>query len=416
MRARSVTLSFVSAGKVVNRAGLELPHTHYDIVIVGGGLLGLACAFYLRRLTPERKLLIVEADGIPSEEGATFVSPAVAHRAFEGEARRRAAWALSVLARLAEETGVARPHDVPFRNVGWARSLPEPVAVAGLETLPINTFLEKLAQESQTDLAELVNFEETNHVLYDPKGGYGSAEAAALHFGHGAVGRGADLLLNARASITGPNTIKLERLEFARDMQRKVVRTEVIEADTLLIAAGAWSAALIEDGLGEVLPVGRVYMQYPRVEADKRLVLEAGRVMMPVSEHQGFTLRPQGEGLLVVPPTLPPDPAGYVPTGGNLMGVRTGLRRELLDALLAHADDLPLLEWDTLNLGKTVSKVRGAWEVLTESGYPEWRRVGETAYVLLGGRDGFTLGLAAAYDLAATLAGVGARPWDEETT
>ena len=403
----------MSAGKVINRAGLELPRTRYDTVIVGGGLLGLACAFYLRRLAPERKLLIVEGDGIPSEEGATFVSPAVAHRAFEGEARR-AAWALSVLARLAEETGVTRPHDVPFRNVGWARFLSTPVAVAGLETLPVDTFLEKLAQESQTDLAHLVNFGETSHVLYDPKGGYGSAEAAALHFGHGAVGRGADLLLNARATLTGPNSIKLERLEFARDMQRKVVRTEVVEADTLVVAAGAWSAALVEDGLGEVVPVGRVYMQYPRVEADKRLVLEAGRVMMPILEHQGFILRPQGEGLLVVPPPLPPDPAGYVPAGGNLMGVRTGLRRELLDALMAHADALPLLEWDTLNLGKTVSKVRGAWEVLTLSSRPEWRRVGETAYALLGGRDGFTLGLAAAYDLAATLADVGARPWNEE--
>ena len=80
---------------------------------------------------------------------------------------------------------------------------------------------------------------------------------------------------------------------------------------------------------------------------------------------------------------------------------------------MAHADDLPLLEWDTLNLGKTVSKVRGAWEVLTESGEPEWRRVGEAAYALLGGRDGFTLGLAAAYDLAARLARRDARPWDE---
>ena len=403
----------MSAGKVLNRAGLELPRTRYDTVIVGGGLLGLACAFYLRRFAPERTLLVIEADGVPSEEGATFVSPAVAHRAFEGEAGRRAAWALSTLARLAEETGVTRPHDVPFREVGWARFLSSsPVPAAGLEVLEPSAFLATLSQKGQTDVTQLLNLEGTSHVLYDPKGGYGSAEAAALHFGFGAVGSGADLLLNVRATLIDSRNIKLERLEFARDMQRKVVRTESVEADTLIVAAGAWSAALIEEGLGEVLRVGRVYTQYPRVEADKRLRLEAGRVATPVIEHQGFTLRPQGEGLLVVPPPLPPDPAGYVPTGGNLMGVRTGLRRELLDTLMAHADDLPLLGWDTLNLGKTVSKVRGAWEVLTRSGQPEWRQVGE-AYALLGGRDGFTLGLAAAYDLAATLADVDARPWDE---
>ena len=80
--------------------------------------------------------------------------------------------------------------------------------------------------------------------------------AAALHFGFGAVGSGADLLLNARATLTESRAIKLERLEFARDMQRKVVRTEAVEADTLIVAAGAWSAALIEEGLGEVLRVG----------------------------------------------------------------------------------------------------------------------------------------------------------------
>ena len=289
----------------------------------------------------------------------------------------------------------------------------QPVEVAGLETLTLGAFLKLLSQKGQTDITQLLNLEGTSHVLYDSQGGYGSAEAAALHFGFGAVGSGADLLLNARATLTESRTIKLERLEFARDMQRKVVRTEALEADTLIVAAGAWSAALIEEGLGEVLRVGRAYTQYPRVEKDARLRLETGRVVMPVLEHKGFTLRPQGEGLLVVPPPLSPDPAGYTPTGGNLMGVRTGLRRELLDTLMAHADDLPLLEWDTLNLGKTVSKVRGAWEVLTESGEPEWRRVGETAYALLGGRDGFTLGLAAAYDLAARLARRDARPWDE---
>ena len=59
----------VNTGKVVNRAGLELPRTCYDTAIVGGGLLGLACAFYLRRFAPERTLLIIEADGVPSEEG-----------------------------------------------------------------------------------------------------------------------------------------------------------------------------------------------------------------------------------------------------------------------------------------------------------------------------------------------------------
>ena len=278
--------------------------------------------------------------------------------------------------KLGERNGRHAAHDVPFREVGWARSLPAPVAVAGLETLTADAFLEKLLQEKQTDLTKLANFGEASHVLYDPKGGYGSAEAAALHFGHGAVREGADLLLNARATLTGPNTLTLERLEFARDMQRKVVKREVVEAGTLIVAAGAWSAALIEDGLGEVLPVGRVYMQYPRVEADKRLKLgtglEAGRVAMPRARAQGLHPPAPGRGPAGGPAMLPPDPAGYLQRAELLWACGRACAANSWTCSWRTRGDLPLLEWDTLNLGKTVSKFGALWEVLTGSGGPEW--------------------------------------------
>ena len=392
----------------MNRAGLELPRRHYDRVVLGGGLLGLAAAFYLRSFEPDTSLLIIEQGGIPSESGATFVSPAVAHAFLEDAAlRQRAAWTLRTLVDLSTETGVKRPNDVPFRQVG-VLNLPRE---GGTDTQPTQGLLETFSARQNDAIKALLTLPKFPHARWDVQAGYGSAEATVLHYGYGAVGRGADLLLNARAHPLNEHELKLERLEFDRQMRHRVVKTEKITADAVIVAAGAETAALVEDALGVLLPYRRCYVQYPRIEEDARLPLEGGRVSLPVIQADGFTLRPQGEGLLVVPPPLSPDPDGYTPTGARLLGVRVGVRREVLDALLAHADTLPFVNWESLNLGKTVQKVRGAWEVIPPDGVPEWRQVGDSWHTLVGGQHGFSLGLAAAYDLASTLANVRARPW-----
>ena len=396
------------SGKVLNRAGLSLPRKHYDILIVGGGLLGLCCAYYLRTLNPERSLLVAEQGGVPSESGATHVAPAPAHSFFTGDLRRRAHWALHLLANLAEETGVQRPADIPFRRAGWARLLAEKAE----HTVPSSAWLQTLDPDAASAVGEMLELSAAPYVLYDASAGYGSAEAAALHFGYGAVARGADLLLNARLQPLSEREFRVERLEYNRQMQREVTAREMLSADTVIIAAGAATPALVEEGTGKLTPYKRAYRQYPRVEADARLPLSGGQVALPVIERAGFVLRPQGEGLLVVPPPLPPDPEGYAPTGGSLLGVRVGLRREVLEALMSAADALPVLAWAGLNPGKTVHKVRGAWDTVTPSGYPEWRSFGAW-HVLVGGEHGFTLGLACAYDLAARLGKKSGRPWDE---
>ena len=395
----------------MNRAGLELPRDHYDYVVLGGGLLGLACAFYLQTFQPDASLLIVEQDGIPSETGATHVSPALITRFFEdAELRRRAEWSLKTLKNLSKETGVARPHDIPFQRSGIVQLLAETCDGA----VATDQVLEKFPEPQVKAMAELVNLSATPFARYDERAGYGSAEAVALHYGHGAVKRGADLLLNARALPVSEKQIGLERLEYDRFMRRVVVKTEAVTADRVIVALGANTPSFVEEALGSLLPFKRVYRQYPRIEADVRLPVEQGRVQLPVIQTNGFTLRPQGEGLLIVAPELPPDPDGYKPTGANLMGVRVGVRREILELLMDHAEQLPAFSWESLNLGKTVAKVRGAWEVVTKNNLPAWQQVeGSGWYTFVGGEHGFSLGLSAAYDLAATLAEVEkTRPWD----
>lgn len=392
---------------MLNRAGLALPRASYDTVVVGGGLLGLACAFYLRSLQPQDSLLVVEQDGIPSETGATFASPALVRGGFDGVASSQAEWALKELEHLSRVTGVSRPHDVPVQPVG----LLSLQANEDERTQPTENALASLTSAQARAVRALVDVAAFPQARFERRGGYGSAEAAALHYGHGAVRQGADLTLNSRLIPLSATEFRLERLEYDRAMQQVVAKVERLIAKNVVIAAGANTLRLVEDALGVLLPYKLAYCQYPRLEADKRLPLKNGCTDLPVLQVAGFSLRPQGEGLLVVPPPPPPDPDGYEPKGARLMGVRVGVRRELLELLMNHTEAIPAFGWQSFNLGKTISKVRGAWDVLTPTGRPEWQRAEGDVYALVGGEYGFDLGLATAYDLAATLAGVEDRPW-----
>jgi hypothetical protein len=192
-------------------------------------------------------------------------------------------------------------------------------------------------------------------------------------------------------------------------MNQVVVKTERLFADRVIVAAGAGSPELLEGITGTLSPYRRVYRQYPRIGFDKRLPFENSRVALPVIQAAGFSFRPHGEGLMVVPPVLAADPEAYEPEGTQLMGVRVGLRREVLELVLEATHKLPVFTWDSLDLGKTVQKVRGCWQLYLED--PEWRQLSESCFTLLGGEQGYSLGLTVAYDLAASLAGLKERPW-----
>lgn len=384
------------SGQVLNRSTIALSKRHYDLVIVGGGFMGLSVAFYLRQLLPEAALILVEEEGIPSEQGASHVSPGILDKGrINPEKAAPYAWGYEVLKHLAEETGIQRPDKV-FCASGILHFLVQE-----------NGSLGSLNPEEKKAIAQMFS---SSPAYWDAQGAYASAEAASLFFGYGAVKSGLDLMLNTRVEPSGDNKLKLQRLEYNRMMQRVVIKEEQISTDTVVIALGTKTAVFVEAGWGELLPFRQVYMQYPRIEADKRLPLTDSRVNLPILQARGFYFRPQGEGLLVIPPRLAPDPRGYEPSGGNLLGVRVGVRREILELFLEAMAELPILGWESLNLGKTAANVRGAWEVVTAKGEPEWRQFDQKAYALVGG-DSLALGLATAYDLAAHLSKLNTRPW-----
>ena len=394
------------SGTVINNESLSLPKQHYDVIIIGGGVLGLSCAFYLRKYHPDKSLLIIEQEGIPSELGATFVSPAIVHSLFaKADLRKDAKWSINLLKNLAEITGIDRPHNQPYFPVGYAKFMDEHFD----DSLSPDEFFEKLTDVQEKNMNSLVDLSYCKGIAFDTDGGFASAENVAQHFGYASVRDGADLLLNARATITGEHALAIEQLSYNKKMQQEVVKQESLSFEQCIVAAGHSNGDLLE-GLGEIVPSSKVYMQYPKIERDAQLVLAdsgqngfGGKLELPVLSYQGFHLRPQGDGLLVIPPKLPPDSIGYQPTEGKLMGVQVGLRREIIESILENLDNFPCFGWESLNLGKAVRQVRGAWQIASE--YPAWQQLQnhEHVYLLHGGRQAMSLGLAVAHELAENL-------------
>ena len=399
------------SGKVFNRADQDLPCEHYDVVVIGGGLLGLVAAFYLRKYSPATRVLLVEQGGIPSEEGETHFSPAIHHQFFaDDQQRRRARWWTGVLHHPERESGVTIALKNSFSPVGYLTSNPLALKLAedgvdGLRTV-------RAAEYRGTMLERFFSFPPDARLALDATGGCGNAEALALHFGFGAVALGADLCLNARAAFDRHGDVRIDRLTINNRMQIEIARQSRIRAGTLIIAAGAATGPLIEHQLGELMPFHRYFAQFPRIDFDPSFPLRADRTLdVPVVSAGDVTIRPHLDGAIVVPAPLPPDPDGYTPQGGRLMGVTVGLRKELVTRFVNQMEAIPALALPSFNLGKAARNLRGAWEILTASGAPEFHRVADLdVYALVGGPLGFSLGPATAVELAAHLTG-SSPPW-----
>ena len=384
------------AGRVFNHAGIPLERAHYNVGIVGGGLLGLSCAFWLKSLEPDLKVLIVEQGGIPREGGATQNSSGLFSLANLEDRRTEAHWTLKILQDLEQITGIQRPHDPRFQQVGWLN----------LESTGTDRVLEPdlkfLSSTAQSNLERLVNLSSVSQARFESRGSYGSASSTALHFGFGAVAKGADLMLSTRARAeAGSRNLTLERLDIDRWMNVFVARQERVEVDKLIVAAGADTSCWLEQNLGLGFELPRHYVQHLRISEKAALERLGGEVVMPVLEWGGFVLRPHLGGVLISLPPIAADPADYVARGANFMGVPVGLRREYLDPVLEAVNTLPCLNWPELNLGKTALELLGAFEVARE--FPDWLEVEAGVYALFGGRRGFELGLSTALDLASSL-------------
>jgi len=370
----------MAAGQVWAHVGQPFAPVHYDLLIVGAGRMGAALARFLRETSPHLSLLLAEEGGLPNEEGATILAPGMWHGAAPPEQQARAEQTRRLLGELLTPCGL-----LDLSAEATEGFLP----VSGL-----SPDLAPLIDPVMIDVAEL------RFARFDPRAGTYSPGILALNCANAAIRAGADLMLNVRAELCGTSEgraqVRLHRLSVTNTHEVVVGQTVQITADRVVVAAGATGPHLAEVGLGVVTGHRSAYRQMPRLE------VESG-AQSPVIRAGGLMLRPRDGGYTVVPPIPHPDPWGYVPQGGRLVGVPVGLRRETLDAVLAVMPGLPALGTEALVLGRSLADVPGAWTSLPEGGWPLYEQLDGQHWLLLGGEHADLTGLSVAQELARAL-------------
>ncbi|WP_034385451.1 FAD-dependent oxidoreductase [Deinococcus sp. YIM 77859] len=378
------------SGRVWAHVGQTFTEEAYDVVVVGAGRLGTACALFLRQLAPGLRLLLVERGGLPNEEGATILAPGVWTTLDVPSGREaEAAW---VRAQVAGGFGTVQFQPRPLLSLHGEE---------GPGRVPTPAVLTRFPEAAPLLNPQALPWAELDEAAVTFRPG-----ALALACGQEAVRAGADLLLNTHAHLV-PGGLRLDRLTVTNTHQIVTHETRELRAEVVIVAMGAEGPHAAEHDLGLHTAHGRAYRQTPRLNTpsdDATPVLRAG----------GLTLRPQHGGFTLIPPIHHRDPHGYLPTGGRLTGVPVGLRRETLEDLIRLMDALPPLASEALEVGHSLADVPGAWLALPHGRTdtpPLHQQLTEGVHLLLGGPLADTLGLAVAYDLAATVAGRGGRPW-----
>jgi D-hydroxyproline dehydrogenase subunit beta len=380
-------VSGASDGTVWAHVGQPFTSTHYDLLVVGAGRMGAALARLLRQLAPGSTLLLLEEGGLPNEEGASILAPGIWHS--QGPAAQVPA---------AQQARAERTRQL----IGAALNVCGVLDLAAEQGSGYGPTADVLTPE----LAALIDPAELPYARLDARGGTYSVGGLTLSNATAAVSLGADLMLNVRAELLGPEVaagadgaarVLLHRLSVTNTHEVIVDHSVTVTAGRVIVAAGRAGPHLIETGLGLVSAHRVAYRQTPRLEV-------ASSAASPVLSYAGLLLRPRDGGYTVIPPISHPDPWGYVPTGGRLVGVPVGLRRETLDAVLKAMDGLSVLAGEGLVLGRSVADIPGAWLALPEGGWPLWEQLGAAHWLLLGGERADLTGLAVAEELAQELA------------
>ncbi len=384
-------------GRVCATPDRPPPRAAYDIVVLGGGLMGAATAALLRRWAPALDVVLIEAAGIPNEGGATVASPGLLPPISEdggGVPVAALRWARSLVeAALPSEGGV---------RAGWLELAPGQGAAAR----PLDRLLTAPAVEAVRAMTGVA----ADRPAVLEAGGYLGGDALAYRFAREAVRSGADLMLNTRVRPRSGEELVLERLALDRRMTLEVRARHTVASRAVVVACGADGAEVAESALDRPVRLDTAFQQYPRVRLEP---FPAG-VTLPVVSLGNWRFRPAPGGARLVAPALPPDPVGYEPVGGRLLGVPVGLRRELVEALLDAPELEALLASGRLDLGKSVRAVRGARTSVPADGLPVARRVAERWWLLAGSGVGLLHDLAGVAgvvaEVAARVAGVSA-PW-----
>lgn len=284
-----------------------------DVAVLGGGVIGLACAWRARRLG--RSVALVEARGLgcgASRVAAGMLAPVseaefgqAAQSVLDLSLRSASMWP-GFAAELSKESGVqVRLHNsgtlMLARDADEARELERQASLRNLLGLSTKRLLGSQARELEPALAPRVRLalEAPEDHSVDPRGVVQALAAACAHAG---------VELHEHAGLA--------RVEVDADGVADGLRLadgSIVTAETTVLAAGAWSGTvegLAAAALPEVRPVkGQIL----------RLEDPCGPGLITrVLRYEGGYLVPRGDGRYVLGATVEEQGFDESPTAGGV--------------------------------------------------------------------------------------------------
>lgn len=278
-----------------------MPKNTYDVILVGGGVMGCATAYYLLKLDPRLNVAILEMDSTyakastPLSDGNTRIQFNIK------ENIQMSQYGLEVLKTFPEamEVDGDRP-DPAFRQQGNLFVLDEASRDESHEGLLLQQSLgcevRWLIPEDVQKHYPLYNLKDCVAGTFGPQDGTMSPLAVLLGY-------------KKKAMALGAKFIQAEVVEVTKDGNQisgvKLTAGEVLKSNVVMNAAGAW-ASKIAKTVGVDLPINPTKRQVTVIETNMRPEKILPLLFLP----SGLYIIHEGDGIFTVGRSFPTDYVG----------------------------------------------------------------------------------------------------------
>lgn len=279
-----------------------MPNTTYDVILVGGGVMGCATAYYLLKYDPQLKVAILEMD--PTyEKASTPLSDGNTRIQFNiKENIQISQFGLDVLARFSLEMEVdGQKPDAAFRQQGNLFVLDEASCAESYEGMLLQKRLGCevywMTPEEVQEHYPLYNLKDCVAGTFGPQDGTMSPLAVLLAYKKKAIDLGAKFIhaevieiLNQGNQIVGV----------------KLSSGEILNGNNVVNSTGAW-ATKIAKTVGVDLPIDPTKRQVTVIETNVRPEKTLPVLFLP----SGLYCIHESHGVFTVGKSLPADYVGY---------------------------------------------------------------------------------------------------------
>lgn len=258
----------------------------YDVCIVGGGIMGLSVAVYLKRLDAAASVCVVEPDPTYALASTPRASGGARRLFSRPENIEMSQYGIAVIERFAEEVAVdGEVPEIGWREQGYLFLVPP----ASVDMLEANA---RLQESHGVELVVMdppalkrrypsIDTDGVGAAVLSPRDGWCDPNAMLQGYRRKAKAHGAVFVEDRVAAFEAADgAVRRARLEA----------TEPIEADSFVLAAGAWSAPLGETA-GMRLPIA------PMRRFDHYFATRTPIEPLPfVKDLARLAFRPEGDG------------------------------------------------------------------------------------------------------------------------